>query len=270
MDDLQDNLSNNSRANDPDNIPDNRPDNMPTVLITGASGGIGRALVRQYARAGYRVAVHYRRNRTGAEAAVAEANDAGVKACIFQADVSIAGQVREMVARVETELGEITHLVNNAGHSRQELFTEISDENWKQMFAVHVHGAFYCCKTVLPAMIRRKKGVIINISSVWGGVGASCEVHYSAAKAALDGMTRALAKELGPSGIRVNGIAPGVIDTAMNQNLGQDTLRTLAGSTALGRTGTPEEIAALAVYLSGDGASFITGQVIGADGGFPC
>ena len=241
----------------------------PTVLITGASGGIGRALVRRFARAGYQVAIHYRRNRISAEEAVDEARSSGVKARHFRADVSLAGQVREMVAQIEDELGEITHLVNNAGHSRQELFTETSDENWEQMFAVHVHGAFYCCKAVLPAMIRRKKGSIVNISSMWGSTGASCEVHYSAAKAALDGMTRALAKELGPSGIRINGIAPGVIDTSMNQNLDGETLRALAGASALGRLGRPDEIAALALYLSGDGASFITGQVIGADGGFP-
>ncbi|MCL1804864.1 MAG: 3-oxoacyl-ACP reductase FabG [Clostridiales bacterium] len=239
-----------------------------TVLITGASGGIGRALVRAYAAAGYQVAIHYHRDREGAEEALRLASGYGAPACCFQADISDAAQVRVMAAKVEAGLGEVACLVNNAGYSRQSLFTEISDEEWEHMFAVHVHGAFYCCKAVLPAMIRRKSGSIINISSMWGRAGASCEVHYSAAKAALEGMTKALAKELGPSGIRVNCVAPGVIDTAMNRELGVGILRGLAEDTALGRLGAPEDVAGLALYLSGREAAYITGQVVSVDGGY--
>ncbi|MCL1848952.1 MAG: 3-oxoacyl-ACP reductase FabG [Clostridiales bacterium] len=238
-----------------------------TVLITGASGGLGRAMVRRFAAAGYHVAVHYHLDRQGAEEARAEARAVGVEAECFQADLGNAGQARAMVEAASAGLGEITHLVNNAGFSTQSVFTDISDEEWERMFAVHVHGAFYCCKAVLPAMIRRKKGSVIQISSIWGQTGASCEVHYSAAKAALDGMTKALAKELGPSGIRVNSIAPGVIDTAMNRALGDEALSCLAEGSPLGRIGTPDEVAGLAVFLSGDQASYITGQVIGVNGG---
>ena len=241
----------------------------PTVLITGASGGIGRALVRRFAGVGYQVAVHYFRNRDGAEEAVRDAAMVGAPARCYPADLRDPSQVSAMAAAVAAELGEVTHLVNNAGYSRQSLFTEISSEEWEQMFAVHVHGAFYCCKAVLPAMIRRKEGSIVNISSIWGQIGASCEVHYSAAKAALDGMTKALAKELGPSGIRVNSIAPGVIDTDMNRDLDSGSRAGLADASALGRFGRPEEVASLALYLSSREASFITGQIIGVNGGFP-
>ena len=293
-----------------------------TVLITGASGGIGRALVRGFANAGYNVGIHYYRNREGAEAALRDARRAGVEANIYQADAgnlgssgnlgnpaspsnpgnlgssgspgdlgnlgspgspsnlgnlgspsnssnsSNPGAIQDMAAQAAAELGEITHLVYNAGYSQQKLFTEISNEEWEHMFAVHVHGAFHACQAVLPAMIRRKEGVILLISSIWGQIGASCEVHYSAAKAALEGMAKALAKEMGPSGIRVNGIAPGVIDTDMNRALGEDVLKSLAEDTALGRLGLPEEVAALAVFLSGSKAAYITGQIIGVNGGF--
>ena len=245
-----------------------RETEKPTVLITGASGGIGRKLAGAFADAGYRVAAHYFRNREGAESVCREIAAAGGSAACYQADISNGAEVRVMFAKAQAELGEITHLVNNAGYSQQKLLTEMSDEDWEHMFAVHVHGAFYCCRAAAPGMIRRKEGSIINISSVWGLTGASCEVHYSAAKAALLGMTRALAKELGPSGVRVNGITPGVIDTEMNRALGSDVLGRLAEETALGRLGLPEEVASLALFLSGKQASYITGQIFGIDGGF--
>jgi len=239
-----------------------------TVLITGASGGIGQELVRAFAGEGYRVAIHYYHNRDGADRALQFADDAGADARCYQANISNAREVRDMVSKASAELGEITHLVNNAGIGRQVLFADIKEEEWEQMFAVHVYGAFFCCQSVIPAMIRRKEGSIINVSSIWGRTGASCEVHYSAAKAALEGMTKALAKELGPSGVRVNAIAPGVIDTAMNQGLSREIMCGLAEETALGRLGSPADIAGLAVFLSGKQAAYITGQVIGVDGGF--
>ena len=237
------------------------------VLITGGSGGIGSAMALCFAKAGYRVGIHYFRNNIGAETAMSSVCALGGEARCYQADVSNAAEVEAMVGMMSEELGEITHLVNNAGHSQQKLLTDMTDRDWAYMFAVHVHGAFYCCRAVLPAMIRRKKGVILNISSIWGHSGAACEVHYSAAKAALDGMTLALAKEVGPSGVRVNGIAPGVIDTAMNQRLGQRVLAQLADAVPLGRLGLPEEVAEMALFLSGSQASYITGQVFCVDGG---
>jgi 3-oxoacyl-[acyl-carrier protein] reductase len=225
-------------------------------------------MVRCFAGAGYGVGVHYFRNRESAEAAVRDAHAAGVGARAYQADACDPGAVRAMAAQMAAEMGEVTYLVCNAGYGQQKLFTDISGEEWEHMFAVHVHGAFHACQAVLPAMIHRKRGSIVLVSSMWGQSGASCEVHYSAAKAALEGMAKALAKELGPSGIRVNGIAPGVIDTGMNKALGEDALRTLADETALGRLGLPDEVAALAVFLSGSEAAYITGQIVGVNGGY--
>lgn len=239
-----------------------------TVLITGASGGIGQALVCCFGAAGYQIAIHYHKNRRGAEDVRQAAVAAGAVAQCYAADIRQSREVRAMVAKAGAELGEITHLINNAGIGQQKLFTEISDSEWEDMFAVHVHGSFYCSREVLPAMIRRQKGSIINISSIWGQTGASCEVHYSAAKAALEGMTKALAKELGPSGIRVNALAPGVIDTPMNGCFDKEVMAQLAESTALGRLGLPEEVARLALFLSGEEASYITGQIFGINGGF--
>jgi 3-oxoacyl-[acyl-carrier protein] reductase len=239
-----------------------------TVLITGASGGIGQALVRCFAVAGYQIAIHYHKNRLGAEKARRDALAAGAAALCYEADISSGREARDMAAKAASELGEITHLINNAGFSQQKLFGDISDDEWDRMFAVHVHGAFACSQAVLPAMLRRQQGSIINISSIWGQTGASCEVHYSAAKAALEGMTKALAKELGPSGIRVNALAPGVMDTAMNSGVDKEALDQLASATALGRLGRPEEAARLALFLSGQEASYITGQVFSVNGGF--
>lgn len=159
-------------------------------------------------------------------------------------------------------------LINNAGVSSQKLFTDITDDDWRKTIGVNLDGVFYCCREVLPQMISRKNGVIINISSMWGEVGASCEVHYSASKAGVIGLTKALAKEVAPSGIRVNCISPGVIMTDMMSGFDDNTIEELKSETPLQRLGTPEDIASAALFLASDEASFITGQTLGVNGGF--
>lgn len=238
-----------------------------TALVTGASRGIGRAIALRLARDGYDVAVHCRAQQEAAQAVAQEIRSLGQDALVLRADVADPAQVAEMVHRAEERFGGIDALVCNAGHALQKLLTDTTDEEWRRMFAVHVNGAFFCCRAVLPGMIRRQAGRIVTISSMWGVSGGSCEVAYSAAKAALIGMTRALAREVGPSHIRVNCVAPGVIDTDMNAGLCADTRRELADQTPLGRLGTPEEVAAAVAFLCSKDADFITGQVLLADGG---
>ena len=173
-----------------------------------------------------------------------------------------------MVSQIAEEMGDIDLLVNNAGIAQQKLFSDISEEDWDTMFAVNVKGMFHCIQAVLPRMIHYKRGKIINLSSIWGMVGASCEVHYSAAKAAIIGMTKALAKEVGPSGIQVNCVAPGVIDTPMNAQLDATALDALVEETPLERLGTPLDVAHMIAYLASPQADFITGQVFSPNGGF--
>lgn len=235
---------------------------IKTVLITGGSRGIGAAAVRRFSSAGYNVAFTY---KSSAPAAAALSQECG--ALTLQADAAVRDEVFYAVASAEHEFGRIDILINNAGIAGSRLFTDITEDELTEMFRVNVGGAFFAAQAVLPGMIHRKSGCIINISSIWGIVGASCEVHYSAAKAALIGMTHALAREVGPSGIRVNCIAPGVIDTDMNAALDEVALSALREQTPLGRIGTPEEIADCMFYLASDGAGFITGQVISPNGG---
>ena len=173
-----------------------------------------------------------------------------------------------MFARASDALGFIGTLVNNAGIAQQKLFTDITDGDWENMLGVHLGGTFRCCRAALPEMLRRHSGSIINISSMWGQTGGSCEVHYSAAKAGVIGLTKALAKEVAPSGITVNCIAPGVIRTRMLDGFSEDELAALAEETPAGRLGTPGDVAGAAVFLAGEDARFITGQVLGVNGGF--
>ena len=242
---------------------------MRSVLITGASGGIGAALAEAYARAGYGVALHYFR---GGERAAGNAlrlrREYGVPTLALGADLRVTSEVQALVQTAERELGFLGVLVNNAGVAGQKLFTELTDEEWEEMISVHLGGTFRCCRAVLPRMLRRHEGSILNISSMWGQTGGSCEVHYSAAKAGVIGLTRALAKEVAPSGVTVNCIAPGVIRTPMLDGFTEAELDELADRTPLGRLGTPEDIAAAAVFLTSPEASFITGQVLGVNGGF--
>ncbi len=238
------------------------------VLITGASRGIGRAAAELFARRGYGVLINYRQNAEAAHALEKQLIDSGADALAVQADVAQEAEVLRMVEMAVKRFGFIDVLVNNAGIASQKLFTALTAEEWRRMMAVHVDGAFHCCRAVLPAMIREKRGAIVNVASIWGLAGASCEVAYSTAKAALIGMTKALAREVGPSGIRVNCVAPGVIDTAMNAVVEADVLDGLAEETPLGRIGTAREAAQAIVYLASEEASFITGQVLTVDGGF--
>lgn len=239
---------------------------MQTVLITGASGGIGRAVAQCFAQNGWNVALHYHKNEQAAlELEQSLSKQTGAKA--FQADLADSEQVEALIAQVTHVFGRVDALVNNAGIAQQKLLTELTDADWHTMFDVNMHSVFYACRAALRQMIARHSGSIVNVSSIWGVTGASCEVHYSAAKAAVIGFSKALAKEVGPAGIRVNCVAPGVIDTQMNNCLDKQTLCALAEETPLGRIGTPQDTAELIFFLCSDKASFLTGQVICADGG---
>lgn len=238
------------------------------AFITGGSRGIGRAIAVRLAAEGYAVGIDYLHSQEQAEALVKELRLQGADALAVQGDVADREAITAAIHLVEASLGPIEALVNNAGIAEQSQFQDISDAFWHRIFAVNVDGAFHTIQAVLPHMIQAKSGSIINISSIWGQRGASCEAAYSATKAAVIGLTRSLAMELAPSGIRVNCIAPGVIFTDMVKVLGDETLAMLAEQTPMGRLGTPEDIAKLAAFLAGESASFVTGQVITADGGF--
>lgn len=233
------------------------------VLITGGSRGIGAACVKKFSRNGDKVAFLY---HTHKDEALAVAEETG--AFMLSADVSDPSSVSEAIKEIEQKLGSISVLINNAGISQIGLFTDLKNEEWDRIIGVNLSASFYTARAVVPSMIQNKYGRIIEIGSMWGKVGASCEVAYSASKAGLRGLTMALAKELGPSGITVNCIEPGVIDTDMNHALDADTLKELRDETPLSRLGNADEVADAAWFLASDQASFITGQIIGVDGGF--
>lgn len=239
-----------------------------TVLITGASRGIGRATAVLFAQKGYNVVINYLRSVDAAYALFQQLKDMDCNVTLIQADIANRTQVRGMVSQATAQFGGIDVLINNSGIAQQKLFTDISESDWNAIFDVNVKGPFHCCQYVLPGMIRRKSGSIINVSSIWGITGASCEVHYSASKAALIGFTKALAKEVGPSGITVNCVAPGVVDTEMNASLSPQDLDSLKEETPLGCLGTPEDIAHAIYFLASEKAGFITGQVLSPNGGF--
>ena len=238
-----------------------------TVWITGASRGIGRAAALLFAEKGWQVGVNYLHSEGPAEDLCAHIRRAGGRALPLRGDVSVRADVEAMAARMQEEFGGIDALVNNAGIAGQRLFTDITDAEWDRMVAVDLTGVFYCCRAVLPGMIHRKSGSIVNLSSMWGVTGGSCEVHYSAVKAGVIGLTKALAKEVGPSHIRVNCVAPGVIDTEMNAALNDADRAALSEETPLMRLGTPREAAQAICFLAGEESSFITGQVLSPNGG---
>lgn len=238
------------------------------ALVTGASRGIGRAIAAELAAEGWAVCVNYLEQRAAAEDLVHRLRTDGCAAIAVQADVADRQAVRSMVRLAEVELGPVELLVNNAGISQYGLFQDTGDELWDRLLAVNLTGARNAAMAVLPHMLAEKRGCIINISSIWGLRGASCEVAYACSKAGIVGLTRSLALELAPSGIRVNCVAPGCIETDMMRTLGEETRAMLVEETPLGRLGTPEDIAHAVAFLASDRASFITGQVLGAEGGF--
>ena len=236
---------------------------MSVVLITGGSRGIGRAAVERFSAEGWQVAFTYLRSQADAKALAEKTG-----ALAIRADAESEKEILASVAEAEAAFGPIDALINNAAISGFSLVTDITTEEWERFLRVNLTAPFIYSRAVLPSMIRRRKGRIVNISSMWGLVGASCEVHYSAAKAGLIGFTKALAKEVGPSGITVNAIAPGVIETDMNRALSAEDLAALKEETPLCRLGRPEEVARAALFLCSEGAGFITGEVMNISGGF--
>ena len=234
---------------------------MKTVLVTGGSKGIGRAICEIFLNKGYNVAFCYSKDDEAAKDFLS--TDERLHG--YKVDVSVKHEVEQMVADISDNFGAVDILVNNAAISCIKLFTDMSEIEWQRILSVNLTGAFNCTSAVLPDMIRKKSGHVINISSMWGITGASCEVAYSATKAGLIGMTKALAKEVGPSNIRVNCIAPGVIDTEMNACLSDEDMDALTDEIPLGIIGTPLDVAKCALFLSE--SEFITGQVIGVNGG---
>lgn len=237
---------------------------MKTCLISGGGVGIGAAIAERLNKSGYNIIINYCHSETAANALAARLDNA----VAIPADVSVRSEAFELVKKGKEAFGKIDLLVNNAGISQQKLFTDITEEEFDKLYQVNLKGAFNLCQAVLPEMISCKSGSIINISSIWGINGASCEVGYSAMKAALIGLTKALAQEVGPSGITVNCVAPGVIMTDMCKNLGEETLAELKASTPLMRLGQPQDIAEAVAFLASDAASFITGQTLNCSGGF--
>jgi len=238
-----------------------------TALITGATRGIGNEIAKTFAIDGYNVVINYLNSEETAENLCRQLYEKGYNAMKVKADVSNREEVEMMIKTVQNKFGDIDVLVNNAGIAQQKLFTEISNLDWDRIFDVNVKGVFNCSQMVLPKMIQNKKGKIINISSMWGLTGASCEVHYSASKAAVIGLTKALAKEVGPSNIQVNCVAPGVINTDMNADLNNQDIEDIKEQTPLGMIGSVKDIAETVLFLASDKANFITGQIISPNGG---
>jgi 3-oxoacyl-[acyl-carrier protein] reductase len=239
-----------------------------TVLITGASKGIGRATAILFAQKGYNVSINYNKSRNHAQDLMKFMIKNGYSTAAYQADVSIQEQAVDLVKQTIGDFGGLDVIVNNAGIAQTKLFTDITEKDWDNIFDVNIKGMYFVLNAALPFLISQKRGKIINVSSIWGVCGASCEAHYSSAKAAVIGLTKALAKELGPSGINVNCVCPGVIDTQMLDEYAQEELNALKDRTPLGRLGTPEDVAKSIYFLASDNADFITGQILNVDGGF--
>ena len=239
---------------------------MKTVIVTGGSRGIGAAIVKELAWCGYNVVLDYNKSENAAKKIKEELKEKNINIEIFKADVSKRKEVKELIKFTLEKYKNIDVLINNAGIDQIKTFRDITDEDWNNMMQINLNSVFYCSQEVLENMIHNKCGCIINISSIWGQVGASCEVHYSASKAAVDGFTKALAKELGPSNIRVNSISPGFIDTDMNKELKEEDLIEIKKEIPLGRIAKPEEVAKSVKWLIED--DYVTGQIISINGGW--
>ncbi len=237
------------------------------AVVTGGASGIGEATVRTLCADGMAVVINYNSSEAKAEALASELSFNGFNVMTAKADVSDSLEVNEMFEKINRDFGVPLVLVCNSGIAQQKLFTDITDDDWNTMLGVNLTGVFNCCRAALPFMIRQKTGRIINISSMWGQVGASCEVHYSAAKAGVIGLTKALAQEVSPSGITVNCVAPGAIDTKMMSSFSQDDIAALCNEIPLMRLGKAEEIAAAVAFLASEKAGYITGQILGVNGG---
>ena len=239
-----------------------------TVIVTGASKGIGAATAILFAQKGWNVCVNYNESYESASLLCRSLVENGFSVMAHKANVANKMEVDLMVKETLYKFGSLDVIINNAGVAYEGLITDTDEVDFDRIIDVNLKGVFNCCKAVTPAMVSRKSGCIINISSMWGQVGASCEVAYSAAKAGVIGLTKALAKELAPSGITVNCIAPGIIETGMNSNLTVEELNDFVSEVPLGRMGSADEIAEAAYFLSSPAAEYITGQVLGINGGY--
>jgi 3-oxoacyl-[acyl-carrier protein] reductase len=243
-----------------------RRKNMKTVIVTGGSRGIGKCIAENLAKEGYNVVLNYNKSVKEAKKTKEELEKQGIKIEIYKADVSKREEVTKLIKFTLGKFGNIDVLINNAGIAKLQMFNDITDDDWNEMLGTNLNSAFFAIQEVLPNMIHNKSGCIINISSIWGMIGASCEVAYSVSKAGINGMTKALAKELGPSNIRVNAIAPGVIDTDMNSNIDEAIKEEIKNETPLNKIGKPIDIYRCVKWLIED--EFTTGQIISPNGGY--
>lgn len=239
---------------------------MKVILVTGGSRGIGADIVKTLAKDGYQVILNYNKSENEAKYIQEELNKENISIDIYKANVSNHIEVTKMINFCINKYHKIDVLINNAGIAQTKMFTDITDTDWNNMIQTNLTSAFYSIKDALPSMIHNKDGLIINISSIWGQIGASCEAHYAVSKAGLDAMTKSLAKELGPSNIRVNSIAPGIIDTKMNSHLSDEDIKNLTEEIPLGKIGRPNAISKCIEWLIND--EYTTGQVISINGGW--
>ncbi len=241
---------------------------MKTAVVTGASGGIGSKISVCLAEKGYNVVLCYNSSEKSALETVSKIEKNGYNAIAVKCNVKNKNETDSLMKTVFEKFGSVDVLVNNAGVALQKLFVDVNENEYDEIFDTNVKGTINCSQSALKYMINQKSGSIVNISSMWGISGASCEVHYSASKAAIIGLTKALAKEMGLSGIRVNCVAPGMIDTKMNASFSQDVFDQIKEETPLNKIGRPEDVAKAVLYFAGDDSSFVTGQVLCVDGGY--
>lgn len=240
--------------------------NEKIVIVTGGSRGIGKEIVEELSKEGYKVILNYNKSEKNALDIKESLEKENIYIDIFKADVSKREEVKKLINFTINKYGKIDILINNAGIDQVKLFTDITDEDWQNMMNTNLTSVFYTTQETVKYMINKKNGCIINISSIWGLIGASCESHYAISKAGIDAMTKSLAKELGPSNIRINSIAPGIIDTDMNKNLSKEDIKNIEEEIPLGRIGRTQDIAKCIKWLIKD--EYTTGQIISINGGW--